>query len=109
MIKKLILTILLFSAGIIYSQSSPDLISDRPYFTDSPIAIPPNHFQIETGFVYEKQRFIDNNTTTEIENLTLGSTLCRYGIDNSLEFRFGGEYLIGKTTVQGIPTNVEGI
>jgi len=91
------------------AQVIPEIITDRPDLTDSPIVMPLNFFQIESGVVYEKQRFKDGNSNIEIENFTLGSTLFRYGLMEILEFRFGGEYLIGKTTVDGVPTNTQGL
>lgn len=104
-----LIIIVLFSYRIKAQSDVHELVTDRPDLTDSPIVLPVDFFQIESGVVYERQRFNDGSSNIEIENLTLGSTLFRYGISNNFEFRFGGEYLIGKTAINGVPKNIQGL
>ena len=90
------LIIIFFSSNIFAQSEIPELVTDRPDITDSPIVLPIDYFQIETGFVFEKQKFIESSVEIEKNNLILGSTLLRYGISKDWEFRFGWEYLISK-------------
>lgn len=111
--KKLFISIIFFLIIIpsknFAQQETPDLITDRPDLTDSPIVLPADFFQIETGFVYEKQKFVLEKSNTENDNLILGSTLLRYGISSNWEFRFGGEYLVGKSKVDEIESDIKGM
>jgi hypothetical protein len=88
----LLLTIILLLSQPTYSQVITDLVTDRPDKTESPIVIPFNSFQIETGFIYEKQKFDESGNRIEIDNLTLLNTLFRYSSSSNIEFRFAGEY-----------------
>ncbi|MCX6174459.1 MAG: transporter [Ignavibacteriales bacterium] len=93
------LTIVLFSYGIIAQSEIPELVTDRPDNTDSPIVLPIDYFQIETGFLFEKQKFLESGLTIEKNNLILGSTLLRCGVSTNWEFRFGGEYIITRSFI----------
>ncbi|MBM4170777.1 MAG: transporter [Ignavibacteria bacterium] len=85
------------------------LVTDRPDQTESAVIVPYNTFQIETGFIYQIQKFSEDQIEFENENLILASTLIRYGITNELEFRFGGEYFNGKSTSSGLSRLTNGL
>ena len=101
--------ILITATSIITAQSEyPDLFSDRLGVTQGPILIPQNLFQIESGVSYQDQKFKVKNSNYEIENLKLGSTLFRYGINEKIELRFGGEFFSGRTTINDVTSDVQG-
>jgi len=91
MINKLFLHgFLLFGLSFsLFSQDTlkvPDLITDRPTQSESPIVVPAGFFQIETGFI---QEFV----TSDISNIFYNTTLLRYGLVKGLEIRLGMDYL----------------
>lgn len=86
-----------------------DLVTDRPDQTESSLIVPVNSLQIETGFSYEKDKFKEDGFDIENENLILASTLFRYGINDMFEFRFSGNYVITKTKVGGVETELQGL
>jgi hypothetical protein len=92
-----LLIMILLSSPIIAQQDIQSIVTDRPDQTESPLVVPLDYFQIETGFIYQFQEFSEQNIKIENQNLTLASTLCRYGISSLFEFRFGGEYLYGQS------------
>ena len=59
----------------------PPLITDRPDFTESPIAVAPGLFQLEGGYTFSKDAGEDTHT--------LGEILLRIGILQRLEARIG--------------------
>lgn len=77
------------------------LITDRPDQTESPNAIPKGFLQIETGSGFES--FKDNNIKTE--DLTLNTTLIRYGLLENLELRLGWDFVEGSTKINGNKLN----
>lgn len=106
----LIILFLILSSINLFSQTkSQNLVTDRPDKTESAIVVPINSYQIETGFVFHKQKFVENNNEVENENLIFASTLFRYGVTENIELRFGGEYLSGKSTVLHSTKFIDGI
>lgn len=94
------LILVLFSFLFSYqlqAQNKNELITDRPDQTESAVVVPIHTFQIEFGFLFQKQRYSKNSVEIENENLLIGSTLVRYGLSELFEFRFGGEYFSGKS------------
>ncbi len=78
------LLLLSFSSLLSHAQ----IETDRPDFTESPNVVPSGALQIETGFVYEKDKeqhcgWFDDTRS----NKTLNTTLIRYGITEKLELR----------------------
>ena len=69
--------------------SKPEIVTDRPDQTEAPTLVPAGGLQVETGFIYEKDRN-ENVTTT---NYTYNTTLIKYGINEYIELRFISEYL----------------
>ena len=59
----------------------PPLITDRPDFTESPVAVAPGLFQLEGGYTFSKDAVEDAHT--------LGELLLRIGILQRLEARIG--------------------
>jgi hypothetical protein len=97
MVYKVVITLFLSAlASGLYAQSGkPEIVTDRPDQTEAPVLIPRGSLQIETGFVYEKDRESILNT----ENFTYNTTLIKYGINENLELRFISEYLGERTRV----------
>jgi hypothetical protein len=105
-----VLFILVIAYSITTAQSKyPNLFSDRLGVTQGPIVLPQNLFQIESGVSYQIQKYKSKNSNYEIENITLGSTLFRYGINEKLELRFGGGFFSGRTTINDVSVNVQGL
>ncbi len=91
------------------AQNIQELVTDRPDVTESAIVVPVNSVQVETGFNFQKQKFTQNLQGTEVDNLTFASTLIRYGINEKIELRFGGEYLSSKTTIEELSSTISGV
>lgn len=91
------------------AQNVQEIVTDRPDITESAIVVPLNSIQIETGFNFQKQKFILDAQNIEVDNLTFASTLVRYGINDKIELRFGGEYLSSKTTIEELSSTVSGV
>ena len=99
---KHLLLIIFLGLGLLgYSQEDePDLgalITDRPDATESPNVIPVGYLQVETGAFYES--FEDQGIKTE--DLTLNTTLLRFGLLKNLELRLGWDFVEGKTKIDG--------
>lgn len=91
MIRKIFLHgfLLLGLSFSLFSQDTlkvPDLITDRPTQSESPVIVPAGFFQIETGFIHE---FV----TSDITNTFYNTTLLRYGLVKGWEIRLGMNYL----------------
>jgi hypothetical protein len=62
--------------------------TDRPDFTESPNVVPAKALQVETGFIWEQDAFAFNTIGEQKNrNITLNTTLLRYGISNKVELR----------------------
>ncbi len=83
------------------------MVTDRPDQTESPITVPQNFVQIETGFIYENAELQQYNYKGS--GITLAGTLLRYGLIKNLELRFGGEYFIRKVTAGSIQRTTQGL
>ena len=73
----------------LFSQDTlkmPDIVTDRPTQSESPVIVPAGFFQIETGFIHE---FV----TSDITNTFYNTTLLRYGLVRGWEIRLGMDYL----------------
>ena len=62
----------------------PELVTDRPDQTEAALLVPNGGLQVETGFVYEK----DRQDGVERTNLTYNTTLIKYGVNDHFELRF---------------------
>lgn len=77
----------------------PEIVTDRPDQTEAPVLVPRGGLQVETGFVYEKDREQNVSTT----NFTYNTTLIKYGVNENFELRLITEYLGEKGTVAEAP------
>ncbi|MDP3582727.1 MAG: transporter, partial [Ignavibacteria bacterium] len=98
-----------FVCSPIFGQTTiPELITDRPDVTESAVAVPVGSFQVESGFSFQQQKFTEFGVTIENRSISLFSTLFRYGVLPNLEFRFGGEYLSNKASIDQFTSPVHG-
>lgn len=95
---KVEILILLFLFPVYNFAQNSELVTDRPDITESAVVVPVGSFQFEIGFDYESTRDYYLANSVDVENITIGSTLFRYGINSLFEFRFGGEYLSSTTS-----------
>lgn len=86
------------SSTSLIAQQEEYIITDRPDITESALVIPLNSFQLETGFVFQKEKYKEGETSIQSDNIIFFSSLFRYGFSENIELRFGGEYLSRKTT-----------
>ncbi len=63
------------------AQLEGPLVTDRPDFTESPLAVDPGRVQVEAGYTFTRER--------ELRLHSLGELLVRIGAANRLEFRLG--------------------
>jgi hypothetical protein len=105
----LVLALALFSSSMLAQRLYTELITDRPDKTESAVVVPSNVFQIESGFIFQKQKYSENNFDIENENLLIGSTLFRYGVSELIEMRFGAEYFSGKSNKEGNESLFSGV
>ncbi len=82
-----ILLVITYAASA--QTTKPEIVTDRPDQTEAPSLVPAGGLQVETGFIYEKDR-ASNITTT---NYTYNTTLIKYGVNEHIELRFISEYL----------------
>lgn len=64
----------------IYGQFIVPIQTDRPDQTECPFIVPPKHFQVESGFVYEK-------TGKGESRLFYPTVLFKYGVNTKFELR----------------------
>ena len=86
-----------------YSQetdTTPELITDRPDATEAPSVVPKGSFQAELGGFYES--FDENGIKTE--SYTYNTTLLRYGLLDRLELRLGWDIVDQKITDRNLNT-----
>jgi hypothetical protein len=90
----IILSLLAFWAAA--QTEKPEIVTDRPDQTEAPVLVPRGGLQVETGFIYEKDKAKNVNYT----NYTYNTTLVKYGVNEHLELRLITEYL-GETVKAG--------
>lgn len=84
---------------------SEPLITDRPDFTESSVAVGRGVAQIEFGYTYT----FDEDGSTSVRSHSWGEPLLRYGIlADWLEFRIAVAPVNVKTTTNGVPSTVSG-
>lgn len=70
-------------------QCLAQIETDRPDFTESPNVVPKGALQVETGFILENDKSTFRTLgVREDRNLTLNTTLLRFGLTESVEIRF---------------------
>ena len=76
---------LLSSCLISAAQDREPIVTDRPNQTEASVLVPQGRFQVETGFLSEKNGVFTNQA--------LNTTLLRYGLNKYFELRFRQDYL----------------
>lgn len=84
-LNRLVISLLILIFSAIAQDEIPDLVTDRPDATESAFSVPKGLFQIETGFVFSK----DKEAELDTEGLDLLSTLLRFGVGDGFELRLG--------------------
>jgi Putative MetA-pathway of phenol degradation len=79
----------------LFAQNIPPISTDRPDQTESPITLPKNHFQMETGFSFEQT---DKYTKT----FSHPSILFKYGLTGSFDLRLITEFVTEKNSTQTV-------
>lgn len=69
------------SGGAAQEASSPPLVTDRPDFTESAVAVGPGRVQLEAGYSFSRDG--------EVRRHDVGEALVRIGVAPSLELRAG--------------------
>ncbi|MBN2172722.1 MAG: transporter [Bacteroidales bacterium] len=72
------------------SDTIPTIVADRPTQAESPYLVKKCYFQLETGGIYVNR----NEPQDEIEQISLGTTMIRYGVFENLEVRASGSFEI---------------
>jgi hypothetical protein len=101
--------VFILSAPEIFAQDSPRITADRPDQSESSLTVPADALQIETGFIYQKQKFSGSSVPVENDNLILAATLLRYGVSPNVEFRFSGEYFYGQNLTGEFKSVMQGV
>jgi hypothetical protein len=83
----------------------PEIVTDRPDQTEAPVLVPKGGLQVETGFIFEKEKEQD----VDQSNFTYNTTLIKYGVNENFELRFISEYLGEKSSIAEDPsTRIQG-
>lgn len=83
------------------NDSIPELVTDRPDQTESSITVPKGSLQIESGFVFTNTK----NSSTNTNEMNMGSTLLRYGVFENFELRLSSYY--GRTSIHYESNNTD--
>lgn len=99
-IRNYILVTLVVFTSICWSQeteTTPEMITDRPDATESPNTVPAGYFQVETGSFYES--FEDGAVKSEV--YAYNTTLLRFGVLDNVELRLGWNFEEVRTSFNG--------
>ncbi|HEY5917776.1 MAG TPA: transporter [Chryseolinea sp.] len=101
--KKLLVAIILVSGmnKVKAQTEKPEIVTDRPDQTEAPVLVPRGGLQVETGFVFEKDREED----VDVTNFAYNTTLIKYGVNEFFELRLITEYLGENAKVAENPTS----
>ncbi|MCP4663663.1 MAG: transporter [bacterium] len=92
-------------AGSPAPGDEPEMVSDRPDQTESPVVLPPGYVQLELGALYVRD---DENGVRFEATEALGSLL-RIGLSERLELRLGwAGYVSEESRIEGLRTDIEG-
>lgn len=91
------------------TNAQTQLITDRPDQAESAETILPGFFQIETGFLYNKNNINESGITNEIKSFDIASTLLRIGLSSVTELRIEGGFLIQETSILDINETISGL
>ncbi|MDB4160978.1 transporter [Bacteroidia bacterium] len=95
----LVILLLLVSSSLV-----AQIETDRPDFTESPNVVPKGALQIETGFILENDERNFCGTTETNRNITVNTTLLRFGLSERVELRFNWANSISNVGVETNPT-----
>ncbi len=107
--------IILFSSLLILTRAAsgqserPPLSTDRPDQTEAPVLVPRGYFQIETGFVFEKDKQSDGPADVYIDSYNLGTSLLRFGLSKKVELRLGAGFTLQRIQQGKIITEESGL
>lgn len=105
--KKIILPLLLSAVAVVANAQTttenekPEIVTDRPDQTEAPVLVPKGALQVETGFIFEKDRDHD----VEQKNFTFNTTLVKFGVNEYFELRLISEFLGEQAKVAENPTS----
>lgn len=103
---------------VLYITGFAQIETDRPDFTESPNVVPKGALQIETGFILENDessfRLGGLEGHNSAKNVTLNTTLIRYGISDRIELRLNwsynkSEYKTIHPLINSIPVTINGL
>ena len=101
--KKNILSMLLLGGVIIVNAQTekPEIVTDRPDQTEAPVLVPRGGLQVETGFIFEK----DREDNVDVTNFAYNTTLIKYGVNDYFELRLITEFLGERAKVAENPAS----
>jgi hypothetical protein len=91
-----------FIALVVVAQR-PELITDRPDQSNSPVLIPVGALQVESGFAMEKDKY----QQPRLVNYTFNNLLVKFGVNENVEAQLGFSYL-GIDSLEGETTKLRG-
>lgn len=80
--KILALALVSLAAASAYGSVTPDLVTDRPDFTESGVVVPKGSVQVEAGFTWE-------DGADGVRSFAGPEALVRWGLGDEFELRFG--------------------
>lgn len=98
-------TILCAVLCILGLHAMAQIDTDRPDFTESPNVVPAGALQIESGFIWENGEQEFCRSTETYRNITVNTTLFRYGLTDRFELRLNTNFLNQQVDVWLIPYN----
>ena len=87
--KKITLLFFVFGISTIQAQINEPIQADRPDQTETPAIVPKGMFQVETGFIFQKN---DENSNSN----SLPTVLWKYGVNENFELRLITEFVSEK-------------
>jgi len=88
-------------AAFAQTEEKPEIVTDRPDQTEAPVLVPKGGLQVETGFIFERDREKD----LEQKNFTYNTTLVKYGVNDYFELRLISEFLGSEAKVAEDPVS----
>ncbi len=77
----LVASLFTLNPGVTVAQTPGPLVTDRPDFTESALAVGPGRVQLEAGYTFSGE--------AEVKSHTVGEVLVRVGLISRLELRLG--------------------
>lgn len=102
MIRRFTALLLTMISGITYAQET--IFTDRPNTTDAVKLLTPGTFQVEAGFLFEK----DDMNGVKNNSYYAPNLILKYGISKSIEMRVLTDYLTQRVQVDTAETETSG-